>query len=64
VTQQSARYLVDDGAPLDIAHHGTTLTVKPGEPQDRPIPPAPPRPRPTQPPGRAPAPRQPSTPQS
>jgi alpha,alpha-trehalose phosphorylase len=63
VTQQSARYLVDDGAPLDIAHHGTTLTVKPGEPQDRPIPPAPPRPRPTQPPGRAPAPRQPSTPQ-
>jgi alpha,alpha-trehalose phosphorylase len=58
VTQSSARYQLDDGNPLEITHHGTTLTLQAGKPQDRPIPPAPARRRPTQPPGRAPERRQ------
>jgi alpha,alpha-trehalose phosphorylase len=58
VTQKSARYQLADGTPLEIAHHGTALTLEPGSPQDRPIPPAPTRPRPTQPPGREPGRRQ------
>jgi len=55
VTQASARYLLADGAPLEISHHGTALTLKAGKPQDLPIAPAPVRPRPSQPPGREPA---------
>ncbi len=62
VTQSSARYQLDDGNSLEIAHHGTTLTLEAGKPQDRPIPPAPVRRRPTQPPGRAPERRQASGP--
>jgi alpha,alpha-trehalose phosphorylase len=58
VTQSSARYQLDDGNPLEITHHGTTLTLQAGKPQDRPIPPAPARRRPAQPPGRAPERRQ------
>jgi len=59
VTQASARYLLADGDPLKISHHGTALTLKAGKPQDLPIAPAPMRPRPSQPPGREPARRHP-----
>ena len=64
ITQKRARYQLADGDPVEIAHHGTKLTLEPGKPQDRPIPPAPARPRPTQPPGREPEPRQASGPTS
>ncbi len=59
VSQGSARYLLADGAPLKISHHGTALTLKAGKPQDLPIAPAPMRPRPSQPSGREPARRHP-----
>ena len=58
VTQASARYQLADGDPLEIRHHGTTLTLEAGKPQDRPITPAPARQRPAQPPGREPERRQ------
>jgi alpha,alpha-trehalose phosphorylase len=59
VTQASASYLLADGDPLKISHHGTALTLKAGKPQDLSIPPAPMRSRPSQPPGREPARRRP-----
>jgi len=58
VTQQRARYELADGDPLEITHHGTPVTLEPGQPQTRPIPPAPLRSRPAQPPGREPERRQ------
>src|SRR6516162_7933128 len=54
VTQASVRYLVADGDPLKILHHGTALTLEAGKPERRRIAPAPVRPRPSQPPGRGP----------
>ena len=45
VTQASARYLLADGDPLKILHHGTALTLKAGQaprPADRPRAHAPP----------------------
>jgi alpha,alpha-trehalose phosphorylase len=62
VTQGSARYKLADGDSLEITHHGTTLTLEVGKPQDRPITPAPVRQRPAQPPGREPERRQASGP--
>jgi alpha,alpha-trehalose phosphorylase len=59
VSQASARYLLADGAPLTILHHGTALTLEAGKPERRRIAPVPMRPRPSQPPGREPAPRHP-----
>ena len=53
-TKAEATYSVLDGAPLDLAHHGTPFTVSGAEPVTLPIPPGPDRPPPTQPPGRAP----------
>ena len=48
-------YITDaDGPPLQISHHGTLVSVAPGQPETRDIPALPARPRPTQPPGRAP----------
>ena len=55
VNHSSARYLLEDGEPLEIAHHGEPVKLAPGKPQDRPISAIPPRPRPAQPPGREPA---------
>jgi alpha,alpha-trehalose phosphorylase len=55
VTHQSARYLLADGEPLEIQHHGKRLTLSAGRSRVRPIPEVPQRPRPSQPPGRAPA---------
>ena len=55
VTHPSARYLLADGEPLEILHHGKRLTLSAGRTRVRPIPAVPQRPRPSQPPGRAPA---------
>ncbi len=59
MTHAAARYVLADGEPLQIVHHGEELTVSVGNPQTRPILPPPPRPRPRQPPGREPARRKP-----
>ncbi len=55
LTHASAHYLLVDGDPLDIAHHGVELRLDPSHPQERPIPSTPQRPRPRQPQGRSPA---------
>jgi alpha,alpha-trehalose phosphorylase len=55
ITHPSARYLLADGDPLEIEHHGTRLTLSAGRQQERPIPKVSPGPRPSQPAGRAPA---------
>jgi alpha,alpha-trehalose phosphorylase len=55
VTHEHARYLVDDGKPLEITHHGETVKLSGGKPQTRPIPKLTAGPRPSQPPGREPA---------
>jgi len=55
VTHAEARYVLDDGEPLTVMHHGLHLNLKPDKPEVRPISAAPVRPRPTQPPGREPA---------
>ncbi len=38
VIHDHARYLVDDGQPLEIAHHGTPVKLSGGKPEERPIP--------------------------
>ena len=51
----SVTYILDgEGPPLEITHHGTPVTVAPGEPETRDIPRQAARPRPSQPPGREP----------
>jgi alpha,alpha-trehalose phosphorylase len=51
----SVTYIIDDdGPPLQISHHGTPVSVGPGQPETRDIPGLPARPLPSQPPGRAP----------
>jgi alpha,alpha-trehalose phosphorylase len=55
VTHEAARYVLADGDPLEIVHHGTMLTLSADKPQSHAIPAAPTRPRPSQPPGREPA---------
>ena len=55
VTQDHARYLVEDGKPLKISHHGTPVTLSGGKPQEYPVPPVAAAERPSQPPGREPA---------
>ena len=59
VDHRQARYTLLQGAPLDVAHHGATMTLAPDEPVTRPIPKPPSRGAPSQPPGRAPVRRQP-----
>jgi alpha,alpha-trehalose phosphorylase len=54
-TKSEATYTVRDGPPLEIGHHGETITVSSDTPVTLPIPPAPEvPPPPSQPPGRAP----------
>jgi alpha,alpha-trehalose phosphorylase len=60
VDHHQARYTLLQGAPLDVAHHGATVTLAPDEPVTRPIPKPPDREPPAQPPGRAPVQRQPT----
>ncbi len=55
VSHGKARYVMAEGEPLEIVHHGEQLTVSTGEPQERPIPAAQARARPRQPRGREPA---------
>jgi alpha,alpha-trehalose phosphorylase len=59
ITHANARYLLAEGEPIEISHHGTALTVEAGKPQRRRIHPAPTLPEPSQPPGRKPARRRP-----
>ncbi|HUD80383.1 MAG TPA: glycosyl hydrolase family 65 protein [Streptosporangiaceae bacterium] len=54
ITHGSARYLLADGDPLEIAHHGEQLTLTAGQTEERPITPMTSGPRPSQPAGRAP----------
>jgi alpha,alpha-trehalose phosphorylase len=60
VDHRQARYTLLQGAPLDVAHHGATMTLAPDEPVTRPIPKPPTRGPSAQPPGRAPRRRQPT----
>ena len=55
VTHTGACYSLLDGTPLEITHHGETVTVTAQEPVMRAIPTPPAREAPRQPPGRAPA---------
>jgi alpha,alpha-trehalose phosphorylase len=55
VTHTGACYSLLDGAPLEITHHGETVTVTAQEPVMRAIPTPPASEAPRQPPGRAPA---------
>jgi alpha,alpha-trehalose phosphorylase len=55
VTHSGASYLLADGDPLDITHHGDHVTLSAGKPEERAIPDIPAQPRPKQPPGREPA---------
>jgi alpha,alpha-trehalose phosphorylase len=57
VTGSGVTYLLADGEPLEIFHHGTPVTVSATEPLTLPVPAFTPGPAPQQPPGRAPAPR-------
>ncbi len=57
VTATEATYLLLDGSPLKVRHHGEEILLPVNEAVTRPIPPVKAGPRPTQPPGRAPIPR-------
>jgi alpha,alpha-trehalose phosphorylase len=54
ITHVAARYLLAEGEPLQILHHGEELELTARQVQERPIHPMPHRPRPSQPPGREP----------
>ncbi len=54
VAQESARYELLEGEPLEIVHLGERLSLARGSAQTRSLLPTPPRPKPGQPPGRAP----------
>jgi alpha,alpha-trehalose phosphorylase len=54
VTDAVARYVLANGEPLVILHHGQEVNLSVGKPQVHPVPAAPSRPRPSQPPGREP----------
>jgi alpha,alpha-trehalose phosphorylase len=54
ITHANARYLLADGEPLTIVHHGENVHLTVGKPQVRAVPAPPSRPRPSQPPGREP----------
>ena len=55
VTKTDATYVLLEGDPLELEHHGTAITVSAQDPVTEPIPPPPSRPAPSQPRGRAPA---------
>jgi alpha,alpha-trehalose phosphorylase len=52
---KSARYLLVEGDPLKLSHHGAPVTIRAGKPSVQPIPEITPRPRAKQPDGREPA---------
>jgi alpha,alpha-trehalose phosphorylase len=51
---KSARYLLVEGDPLELSHHGAPVTITAGKPSVQPIPAITPRPRAKQPDGREP----------
>ena len=53
VGHQEATYVLTEGLPMEVTHHGTVVKVT-DEPMSLPIPPHKKRERPAQPPGRAP----------
>jgi alpha,alpha-trehalose phosphorylase len=55
ITHAAATYVLAEGEPLEILHHGVRVPLSDGKPQVQSIPAAPARPRPSQPPGREPA---------
>jgi alpha,alpha-trehalose phosphorylase len=55
VTHAEATYILANGDPLQIVHHGQPVTLSEGKPQAHSIPSLSQRPRPAQPPGREPA---------
>ena len=55
VSHESARYLLVDGEPIEIVHHGESVKLLAGQPADCGIPAVTSPPRPRQPAGRAPA---------
>jgi alpha,alpha-trehalose phosphorylase len=54
VTREKAAYTLVEGEPLEVAHHGETVTLSKEQPVALAVPPAPVRPAPSQPPGREP----------
>jgi alpha,alpha-trehalose phosphorylase len=54
-TKTSATYVLLEGEPLELEHHGKTITISTERPVTEAIPPAPSLPPPSQPHGRAPA---------
>ncbi len=54
ITPTVATYRLQEGDPLELAHHGAVLVVTRGEPVERKVPAIAPRPRPSQPAGREP----------
>jgi alpha,alpha-trehalose phosphorylase len=64
VTHRQARYSLLQGPPLDLTHHGRTITVTTGLPVSCPIPALVAKERPRQPHGRSPAPRRAMQPRS
>ncbi|MBY8840687.1 glycoside hydrolase family 65 protein [Streptomyces sp. SP2-10] len=54
IGRSRARYQLVEGEPLEVLHHGETVTVTTEAPVERLVPPAPARPEPQQPPGRHP----------
>jgi alpha,alpha-trehalose phosphorylase len=54
ITAGEATYTLRYGDQLELAHHGTPLWLRPGQPETRAIPTVTPGPPPTQPPGRVP----------
>ena len=62
ITRDRARYVLGDGDPMDITHHGQPARVTAGEPVELPMPTIVAPPAPAQPQGRAPASRHGSAP--
>ena len=55
ITHAAVTYLLADGEPLEILHHGVPVPLSDTKPQVQPVPAIAARPRPGQPPGREPA---------
>jgi alpha,alpha-trehalose phosphorylase len=62
ITRDRTRYILGDGDPMDITHHGQPARVTAGKPVELPMPTIVAPPAPAQPQGRAPAPRHGSAP--
>jgi alpha,alpha-trehalose phosphorylase len=62
ITRDRTRYVLGDGDPMDITHHGQPARVTAGKPVELPMPTIVAPPAPAQPQGRAPAPRHGSAP--